>query len=616
MAAPQTPDDNPCRPRHFNPPPPCAPVVTDERASQAIDTCRTRLLTAAALFAVVFVVVALRLFEIVLLADGAEIHAGRMSRPMPPPPIRADITDRNGVLLATTLDTPSLYADPRQIIDAGEATRAITAALPSLKPAEVNAKLSSGKSFVWLKRRLTPRQQYEVNRLGIPGFQFEHEERRIYPFGGVASHIVGFCGIDNNGLAGIERALDGTVKGRREPLQLSLDSRVQFVLREELTRVIADFSAKGAAGIVMNVHTGEIVAMVSLPDFDPNHPAGMDPKLPVAAEPKKGGADPKKAAADQKIAAAAAVAEAKERIFNKITLGAYELGSVFKIFNTAMALDAGVTTMTKGYDASRPIQIGRFTIEDYHGKHRWLSVPEIFMYSSNIASARMAVDAGIERQRNFMDRIGLLKPVPVEFDEVARPHYPAKWREINVMTIAYGHGISVSPLHAVTAVSAIINGGILRKPTVLKVSPGTNPPGERVISEKTSENMRKLMRLVVESGTAKMAAAPGYVVGGKTGTAEKNSGGRYLDKKLISSFIGAFPMHAPKYVILTMVDEPHGTKATHGYATAGWTVAPATSRIIQRIGPILGVAPVDENSPAVVRALTIESLAGKKLESY
>src|SRR5215471_12173781 len=592
MQSTQLFDDNPCRPLHFKPPPPCALVVTDDRANALIETSRTRLLVTAALFAVVFLVVALRLVEVVALSGGAaESHAGRIRQPAPPSPVtvRGDIVDRNGKLLATTLDTPSLYADPRQIFDPAEATRSVMSVLPGLDPKEVYGKLSSGKSFVWLKRRLTPKQTYEVNRLGIPGFQFEHEERRVYPLGDVASHIVGYCGIDNKGLAGIERSLDSMVKGRREPLQLSLDARVQFVLREELAQVMNDFTAKGAAGIIMDVRTGEIIAMVSLPDFDPNHPA----------------ADPKISAAD-----------AKDRIFNKITLGAYEMGSAFKIFNTAMALDAGTATMAKNYDAIHDIQIGRFTISDYHGKHRMLSVPEVFMYSSNIGSARMAMEAGAERQRSFLGRLGLLKPAEVEFDEVSKPHYPAQWREVNVITIAYGHGIAVSPLHVATAVSAIVNGGILHRPTMLKLPPGTLPPGERVISERTSEQMRKLMRLVVEYGTAKMAAAPGYVVGGKTGTAEKNQGGHYQEKKLLSDFVAVFPMHDPRYLVLTLVDEPHGTKQSFGFATAGWTVAPATSRIIQRIAPILGVPPIDEASPEVTRALAIESLQGKRIESY
>jgi len=591
MLAPQRRDDNPCRPRHFKPAP-CAPVNPDGRAAQNLETCRTRLLVTGALFALVFAVVGLRLIDVVLLEGSAAGAPAAHIRPVAPPPAmgRADIVDRNGALLATTLDTPSLYGNPKQISDPAEATRALASALPGLNPAETYAKLSSGRSFVWLRRRLTPREQYAVNRLGIPGLEFEPEERRVYPFGDLASHVVGYCGIDNRGFAGIERALDTVVKERREPVQLSLDARVQYILHEELRHVVDEFTAKGAAGIIMDVRSGEILAMVSLPDFDPNHPTADTPNEPPE--------------------------QAKERIFNKITLGDYEMGSAFKIFNTAMALDAGTARMTKQYDAIHDIHIGRFTIEDYHGKHRMLSVPEVFMYSSNLGSARMALEAGAERQRSFLARLGLLKPVPIDFDEVSRPRFPAMWREVNVITIAYGHGIAVSPLHVATAVSAIVNGGMLHPPTLLRLPPGTRPAGERVISEKTSEQMRKLMRLVVEYGTAKLAAAPGYVVGGKTGTAEKNTGGHYQEKKLVSDFVAVFPMHDPRYLVLTMVDEPHPSKESHGYATAGWTVAPATGRIIGRIAPLLGVQPVDENSPEVTRALTIESMQGKKIEDY
>jgi cell division protein FtsI (penicillin-binding protein 3) len=591
MLAAQRFDENPCRPRHFRPPPPCAPVVTDARQAALIDTCRTRLVFTAALFALVFAVVALRLADVALLPGAAAESFAIRSRPASAaPPPRADILDRDGRLLATTLDSPSLYADPRQIIDPSGTVRALLAVLPGLDPGEIHAKLTSGKSFVWLKRRLTPRQEYEVNRLGIPGLQFEHEERRVYPFGDLAAHVVGFCGIDNNGLAGLERALDKKIRVSASPIQLSLDARVQFILHEELRKVISDFSAKGAAGIIMDVNTGEIIALVSLPDFDPNHPGLADPRLPPA--------------------------EAKERTFNKITLGDYEMGSAFKIFNTAMTLDAGTATMTKSYDAIHPIQIGRFTITDYHGKHRMLSVPEIFMYSSNLGSARMAMEAGAQRQRTFLARLGLLQPEPIEFDETAKPRFPNPWSEASVITIAYGHGIAVTPLHVATAVSAIVNGGVLRPPTIMKLPPGEVPQGTRVISPKTSEEMRKLLRLVVEYGTARFAETPGYVVGGKTGTAEKNKGGHYEEKKLMSDFVGVFPMQNPRYLIFTMVDEPHGTKASHGYATAGWTVVPATGRIIARIAPILGVPPVDENSPAITQALAVHSLQGKKIEAY
>ena len=590
MIAGQRLDDNPCRPRHFKPPP-CSAIVPDGPAQQTLEACRARLLVTGALFALVFTVVALRVVEIVVVGGGtAELQIGRFRIVTPPVPSHADIVDRNGNVLAATLDSPSLYANPKQIVDATEATRKLVRVFPDLRAPEVYAKLTSGKSFVWIRRHLTPLEQYDVNQLGIPGLEFEHEERRVYPDGSLTSHVVGYAGIDNVGFAGVERALNEELRERRDPLQLSLDLRLQYVLREELQHVIDDFTAKGGAGLIMDVNTGEILAMASLPDFDPNRPVAVDPE------------HPKTLLAD--------------RMFNRITLGDYELGSIFKIFTVAMALEAGTSTISSTYDASHPIRIGRFTISDYHGKHRVLNVPEILMYSSNIGAARMALAAGAQRQREFLDRLGLLKKPKIEVFEVATPHYPPKWREVNVMTIAFGHGISVPPLNFATAAAALVNGGILRQATLVKLPAGHAPQGQQVISTKTSEQMRKLMRLVVEHGTGTMAAAPGYVVGGKTGTADKVSGRHYAERKLLSSFVGVFPINDPKYLVLTMIDEPHPNKQSHGYATAGWTVAPATSRIIQRIAPLLGVQPVDETSPEVQRALMVESLQGKRIETY
>jgi cell division protein FtsI (penicillin-binding protein 3) len=590
MIARQRFDENPCQPRHFKPPP-CTAIVPDGPAKQALDACHTRLLVTGGLFALVFAVVALRAIEIVAVGGGtAESQIGRLRLVTPPAPSHADIVDRNGNVLAATLDTPSLYANPKQIVDAADAARKLVRVFPDLRAAEVYAKLTSGKSFVWIKRHLTPAEQYDVNRLGIPGLEFEHEERRVYPDGSLTSHVVGYAGIDNAGFAGVERALNDLLKERREPLQLSLDLRLQYILREELQRVVDDFTAKGGAGLIMDVNSGEVLAMASLPDFDPNRPVAPDPEHPQTP--------------------------LADRMFNRITLGDYELGSIFKIFTVAMALEAGTSTISSTYDASHPIRIGRFTISDYHGKHRVLSVPEILMYSSNIGAARMALVAGAQRQREFLERLGLLKKPKIEVFEVATPHYPAKWREVNVMTIAFGHGISVPPINFATAAAALVNGGILRQATLVKQPAGYASRGQQVISAKTSEQMRRLMRLVVEHGTGTMAAAPGYVVGGKTGTADKISGRHYAERKLLSSFVGVFPINDPKYLILTMIDEPHPNKQSHGYATAGWTVAPTTSRIIQRIAPLLGVQPVDESSPEVQRALMVESLQGKRIEAY
>jgi cell division protein FtsI (penicillin-binding protein 3) len=312
-----------------------------------------------------------------------------------------------------------------------------------------------------------------------------------------------------------------------------------------------------------------VLALVSLPDFDPH--------------------------------AAGAAKDAAR--FNRITLGVYELGSVLKIFNHALALDSGRVTMAGGYDASHALRVARFTISDYHGKNRWLSLPEIFMYSSNIASAKMALDIGTEAQRHFFDALGLLRPSPIELPEVGAPMVPSPWREINTMTIGFGHGIAISPLHLAVGAAAVVNGGVLRPPTLLRQT--AHVAGTQVTTPNTSEQMRRLLRLVVSHGTGQNASAPGYVVGGKTGTAEKQAGGRYQTDAVISTFVAAFPMTRPRYVVLAMLDEPKGNKESFGYATAGWTAAPAVGRIVARMAPLLGMPPVDEESGAVVDAMSL-----------
>ncbi|HTV46757.1 MAG TPA: penicillin-binding protein 2 [Stellaceae bacterium] len=583
-------DDNPCRPRHFKPPP-CTPVVPDGPAKRALDGSRRRLTVAGIAFLVLFGVIAARLVQVTLIPGDISVPKIARFDPAPlPVPGRADIIDRNGRLLATTIESPSLYADPRQIVDPADVTRRLIAVLPALDRAELFAKLTSGKRFVWVKRHLTPDQEYAVNQLGIPGLQFEREERRVYPYGNLLSHVVGYTGIDDNGLAGIERGLDSQLRGRQEPLQLSIDLRIQYILHDEMQKVMDEFTADNAGGLVMNVNTGEILAMVSLPDFDPNHPGMPDPQHP-----------------NYSIA---------DRMFNRVTLGDYEIGSMFKIFTTAMALDCGATTMTGRFDATNPIHIGRFTISDYHGKHRWESVPEILMYSSNIGEAKIALAVGAERQQEYLRRFGLMTRPTLELKEIGTPHYPAHWREVNVMTIGFGHGISETLLQLANAASALVNGGILRQATLLKLPPGAAPQGRRVISPETSLEMRQLLRLVVQYGTGQMVNAPGYVVGGKTGTADKVVHGRYAEHQVRSSFVGVFPINAPKYLVLIMLNNPHGTKASYGYATAGWTAAPAVGRTIVRIAPLLHVQPVDESSPAIADALMPVSLRGKHIEAY
>ncbi|MCC7275177.1 MAG: penicillin-binding protein 2 [Alphaproteobacteria bacterium] len=561
-----------CRPRARGTAFRAGPV--DGPLQAAIERGRSRLLFLAATFTLAFLVIAGRLVDVTLLADQGEPRAAQAA-PRAAETERADIVDRNGALLATSLPTPSLYANPKQVIDPAQTARRLAATLPGLDEGELRAKLSEDRSFVWIKRQLTPRQQFEVNGLGLPGLEFQRDERRIYPQGRLAAHVVGFAGIDHVGLQGVERTLDERIRGARKPLELSIDLRIQHVLRDELQRSMTEFRAIGAAGVVMDAHTSEIVALASLPDYDANTPGTANP----------------------------------DTLFNRVTLGTYEMGSVFKIFTTAMALDSGKTSLTGGYDATRPIKISRFTIDDYHGKHRWLTVPEIFKYSSNIGSAKMALDVGINGQRAFLDRLGLLKQMPIELPENGFPLVPNPWREINAMTIAFGHGLSVTPMQMAAATAAVVNGGIMRKPTLVKYAYGTHPDGTRVIKAKTSDDMRRLLRLVVVDGTGKKANAPGYLVGGKTGSAEKAAGRSYRKKALLSSFAGAFPMSDPQYVVLVIVDEPQGTAQSQGYATGGWVAAPLMARIVERIAPIVGVMPIDEESPQVRRDLLLQASA-------
>jgi cell division protein FtsI (penicillin-binding protein 3) len=538
----------------------------------AIETGRNRLIVAGALFAAAFGAIAVRVVDIALLTDTSEPAVTRSVARDERATGRAEIVDRNGVLMATSLNTASLYANPHMVLDPEQAALKLKSALPDIDVAEIERRLRSDRGFVWLRRHLTPRQQYAVNRLGIPALNFQREERRIYPLGPLASHVLGFTDIDNRGLAGVERFFDKELRTRQDNLPLSIDVRVQHVVEHELNAAMRKFSAIGAAGLVMDVNTGEILAMASFPGFDPNQPTSINDEVR----------------------------------FNRTTLGVYEMGSTFKIFTTAMALDAGTTSMRGGYDATDPIRIARFTIRDDHAKKRWLSTPEIFMYSSNIGSVKMALDVGVEGHRKFLAGLGMTRPAEIEISEVGAPLVPERWREINTMTIAFGHGLAVSPLQLAAGVSAIVNGGIYRAPTLMRRAPGDVPKGRRVVSAETSDKMRRLMRLVVEKGTGTKADVKGYVVGGKTGTAEKASGNGYRKKALISSFIGAFPMQKPRYVVLAMLDEAKGTKETFGFASGGWVAAPAVAEIVRRIAPVLGIEPVRGDADEIGKLLFVD----------
>lgn len=555
-------------------------------ATPEVETARNRLLITGGLVAASFALICVRLVDVTLLSESEGRSVIRAPLVTEHRMSRSDITDRTGQLLATNLKTASLYANPKLITDAHATARRLDEILPDINVAKLTAQLSSDRKFLWIHRHLTPRQQYQVNRLGIPGLEFQAEEKRLYPAGPLAAHILGFTDVDNRGLAGIERRFDRQLADGKQEVSLSIDLRVQHIMQRYLHEAMQKFSAIGAAGIVMDVRNGEILSMVSLPEFDPNDPSGSD----------------------------------QQNRFNRTTLGVYEMGSTFKIFTTAMVLDSGRVTMRGGYDATDPIRIGRFTIRDYHAKKRWLSVPEIFMYSSNIGTVKMALDVGAQHQRRFLRRLGMMSPSPVELDEVGAPITPRRWREVNAMTISFGHGMAVSPIHLASGVAAMVNGGVLYNPTLLRRHHSAKPVGKRVISERTSEQIRRLLRLVVTNGTGRNADAKGYLVGGKTGTAEKVVGKRYKEKALMSSFVAAFPMNAPRYVVFAMVDEPTGTKDTFGYATGGWVAAPVVGKVISRIGPILGIKPIDSEQQEIRDRMAVEIVtmkSGKKrLASY
>jgi cell division protein FtsI (penicillin-binding protein 3) len=450
------------------------------------------------------------------------------------------------------------------VMNAGEAVERLAAVLPDLDRAGLLARLQTRSRFQWVARNLAPKQQYDVNRLGLPGFGFQRGERRVYPHGPLVAHVLGLTDVDGRGIAGIERRFDRTLRAG-ERLGLAVDLRIQALMHEELAVMLREFDAVGAAGLVLDVDSGEVVAMVSLPDFDPNDPASAD----------------------------------GEPAFNRVTKGVYEMGSTFKLFTAAMALDSGTVNMQSAYDARQPIQISQYVIRDFHAKNRWLSVPEIVVYSSNIGAAKMAVDVGTKAQQTYLGRFGMLTPTAIELPEVAAPLTPSPWREINTMTIAYGHGIAVTPMQVASGVATLVNGGLYVSPTLLGRIDGEQVEKTRVLTAETSDQMRKLMRLVVSSGTGRKAdvSGDGYAIGGKTGTADKLAGRGYGTRANISSFVGAFPIDRPRFVVLVLVDEPKGNQRTFNYATGGWVAAPVVGRIVKRIATLIGMPP--ERHPEV-----------------
>ena len=570
-------------------------VTRPELARRAIlNRTRSRLIFAAAGFGVLFGAVALGLADAMVFdpAEPRRLHAmAAAQRPVEHQPQRGPITDRNGEILAVSLPVTALYANQREIQDPAGTARRLARILPQLDEERVTARLTGDRPFAYIARSLTPREQQAVNSLGVPGLYFEQAERRAYPQGRAAAHILGGVDVDGNGIAGVEKYFDERLRGlRTSPLRLSIDVRVQLALRDAVQRAMTEFNGIGGTGILMDVQTGEVIGMISLPDFDLSDPVSREDR-PLTREEQ--GNNPR---------------------FNRSTIGVYEPGSTFKLFTAAAALELGVMNVWNGYDASRPIRIGRHEINDFRGKNRWLALPEIIAYSSNLASAHMAVAIGTQRHREFMVRLQMGSRLQLEVPEVALPLMPRSqdWREINTMTIGFGHGISVTPLHVVNATAALANGGILRQPTLIARPAGEVVEGTRVISERTSDTMRRLMRAAVTEGSAKGADIPGYFVGGKTGTAQKTGPrGGYLENKRIAAFVGAFPMHAPRYAIYVMVDEPKPNARSQGYATAGWVAAPAAGMVIRSVAPILGMMPETDRMAEIQASIHIPLQPGR-----
>ncbi|MER2536290.1 MAG: penicillin-binding protein 2 [Rhizobiaceae bacterium] len=541
-------------------------IVVDGARKATGGKTRTRVVMTIAVFFGIYATIAGRLVYFGLqepAESGAPASRVTASRP--------DIVDRNGEVLATDIKTASLFAEPRRIVDADEIIEKLSTVLPDLEIEQTYTKLKSGAGFVWLKRQLTPRQQDEIMQLGLPGIGFRTEKRRFYPGGATASHILGLTNIDNQGIAGMEKYIDGqgladlqasglAMPADLKPVKLSIDNRVQHIVHDEIAQGLERYHAVAAGAVILNAKTGEIMAMASVPDFDPNNPYN---------------------------------AHEKDRL-NRMSAGTFEMGSTIKSFTTAMALDSGKANLKSTFDASRPLRIGRFTIKDFHGKGRVLSLPEVFIYSSNIGSAKEADMVGIEGHREFLHRLGLLSRMKTELPEVASPTEPREWKKVHSITISFGHGMSTTPLQTAVGAAALVNGGRLMPPTFLmRTEAEAEAVSEQVVNARTSADMRYLYKLNAtpgSGGSGARAQVPGYRVGGKTGTAEKVVNGRYSSDKRFNAFLAAFPMDDPQYVVLAIIDEPKPEKPGMG-ATAGLNAAPIVANIIRRSASLLGVKP-------------------------
>jgi cell division protein FtsI (penicillin-binding protein 3) len=550
----------------------------EPRDQGGIATARGRTIMLAMMFCAGFAVLSGRAVQIGLFRPVDEAATAARADATPPSK-RADIVDRNGQLLATSLVAHSLYADPKRVWDPVETAKALRTVFPDLDEAELVKKLSSRSRFEWLKRRLTPKQKQAVWELAQPGLEFVEESDRVYPMGRLAGHVIGSMQPNGKGINGMERALnDRLMTGdSTTPLKLSIDSRIQYLVETELAREASGQRAIGGAGIVMDVRTGEVIASASWPFMDPNKPETNSPN-------------------EQN---------------NRATNSRYEMGSTFKVFTVAIGLEDKVVTPDTMFDARAPMQIGEETIHDFHGQNKMMSVVEILSHSSNIGTVRIARSVGTARIKEFFNRIGLMEAAGGELAESARPLLPRRWSDITAATASYGHGIAVSPMAVAAAYGAISNGGQYVRPTFLARDASSPVSSRQVLSAETSTTIVGLMRRVVTEGTGRRADALGYLVAGKTGTGEKAGPNGYDVNRRVSSFAGVFPANNPRYSILILLDEPKGSVDTGGIATAGMTAAPSVARIVERAAPLLGVAPTRTLALAESPNVTVPGRAAK-----
>ncbi|PZQ49844.1 MAG: cell division protein FtsI [Rhodovulum sulfidophilum] len=575
-------------------------IEAEERAARLAQRHReerrkaeTRLLLLGTVFILGFTAVGARM-ALLSAAVPVEPRAGAAAEPIHAQ--RADIVDRNGAVLATNIVTASLYAQPRDLIDPVNAATQLARIFPDLDARDLSEKFTDGRKFMWIKRTISPEQRQRVHDIGEPGLLFGPREVRLYPNGAVAAHVLGGASFGREGVgaaeivgtAGVERQLDARLRDPArvgEPLRLSIDLDAQIALEDVLAKGMAEMNAKGAVGILMEAKTGQIRALASLPDFDPN----LRPALPTSGDP------------------------ADSPLFNRAAQGRYELGSSFKPLTAALALDRGEATPSTMIDTKGPMKWGRFTIRDFHDYGDQLTVEDILVHSSNIGAARLAIGSGAVAQKDFLGRIGMLSPVPVELSEAARtaPMIPANWSELSTMTIGFGHGIAVTPLHLATAYAALANGGLLVHPSII-ASDWRPTEADRVVSAHTSDQIREMLRAVVSRGTASYADIDGYEIAGKTGTADKPlPGGGYARDKVMSTFASFFPASDPKYVLVISLDEPVTIINNTRFRTAGLTTVPVAGAAIKRLAPVLGLRPQPKPAPGpTAEAARVYTLAG------